>query len=441
MKDFGLSNDLQEILTYALNEMKAEAGEKFDLKKVNLAELQRRTGITRKKLRRLKRNNFKFMPHGNTGRKAEVTVMSGYTGIVDDLLKNRVNNSEVIYDRIKPLGYSGSVTTVRKYVEAHRDLIPAERQAVSPQGNRGRRYETGPGESYQMDWGFVNVTNRDGSGTFRVACFAMICHHCGERYIEFFPDAKQEHLLIGMIHAFIYMGIPETVLTDNMKSVTTGRDPDDHPIWQKDYEEFMNVIGFKTKLCKVAHPFTKGKVERLVRFVKENFMAGRVFSNITDLNYEALKWCNDQNGRYHRAVDCVPHDKHLAECQKTAGTLTMTHDVLKYLCPLRKISFDGFVNYEGRRYGVPYWYTKKLCRVRRDAFTLYIYDDELTKELVQHNVTWSRKDSFCKDQYAVNQPEEYPSVPVKTTVTQLEEPEPSSAFEKFNFAKAVSWDE
>jgi hypothetical protein len=226
-----------------------------------------------------------------------------------------------------------------------------------------------------------------------------------------------------------------------MKSVTIGRDPEGKPIWQSDYEEFMNVIGFKTKLCKVAHPFTKGKVERLVRFVKENFMAGRVFSNVTDLNYEALKWCNDQNGRYHRAVDCVPHDKHLAECQKTAGTLTMTHDVLKYLSPLRKISFDGFVNYEGRRYGVPYWYTKKLCRVRRDAFTLYIYDDELTRELVQHNVTWSRKDSFCKDQYAVDQPEEYPSVPVKTTVKQLEEPEPSSAFEKFNFAKAVSWDE
>ena len=114
---------------------------------------------------------------------------------------------------------------------------------------------------------------------------------------------------------------------------------------------------------------------------------------------------------------------------------------LKYLCPLRKISFDGFVNFEGRRFGVPYSYTKKLCRVRRDTFTLYIYDDELTKVLVQHNVTWSRKDSFCKDQYAVNQPEEYPSEPVKTTVKQLEEPEPASAFEKFNFAKAVSWDD
>ena len=441
MKESNCNNGLQEMLTQAINQMKADYGEKFDIEHINLAELGRRTKLPRHVLRRLKKNGFVVKPHGNTGRKAKVTVMSGYTGVVDDLLKKRVTNSEVIYDRIKELGYTGGKSSLKYYIAAHESLIPAERQAVSPQGNRGRRYETGPGESYQMDWGFVNVTSRDGSGTFRVACFAITCHHCGERYIEFFPDAKQEHLFIGMIHAFIYMGIPETVLTDNMKSVTTGRDPDGKPIWQADYEEFMNVIGFKTKLCKVAHPFTKGAVERLVRFVKENFMAGRVFSNVTDLNYEALKWCNDQNGRYHRAVDCVPHDKHLAECQKTTGTLTMTHDVLKYLCPLRKISFDGFVNFEGRRYGVPYWYTKKLCRVRRDAFTLYIYDDELSKELVRHNVTWSRKDSFCKDQYAVNQPEEYPSVPVKTTVTQLEEPEPSSAFEKFNFAKAVSWDE
>lgn len=100
----------------------------------------------------------------------------------------------------------------------------------------------------------------------------MICHHCGERYIEFFPNARQENLFIGMIHAFIYMGIPENVLTDNMKSVVIGRDVEGNPIWQKDYEIFMKTIGFHTKLCKCRHPFTKGKVERLVRFVKENFI-------------------------------------------------------------------------------------------------------------------------------------------------------------------------
>ena len=74
-----------------------------------------------------------------------------------------------------------------------------------------------------MDWGFVNVETEDGS-TYKAACFAMICHYCGKRYIEFFPNARQENLFIGMIHAFLYMGIPQYVLTDNMRSVVNGRD-------------------------------------------------------------------------------------------------------------------------------------------------------------------------------------------------------------------------
>ena len=95
-----------------------------------------------------------------------------------------------------------------------------------------------------------------------------------------------------------------------MKSVVIRRASDGSPIWQKDYERFMNTVGFETKLCKPRHPFTKGAVERLVRFVKENFLQGRVFTEITDLNYDALNWCGRQNTVYHRAVDCIPDERH-----------------------------------------------------------------------------------------------------------------------------------
>lgn len=106
----------------------------------------------------------------------------------------------------------------------------------------------------------------------------------------------------------IYEGLLANIriLTDNMRSVVLHRDLQGHPVWQKDYESFMKTVGFETKLCKPRHPFTKGKVERLVRFVKENFLVDRVFYNVTDLNGQALEWCNTQNGIYHRAVDGVP---------------------------------------------------------------------------------------------------------------------------------------
>lgn len=256
MHEDATCNDLQEIITHAINEIKQEQGEKFSPAKINLAELERRTGISRSRLRRLKENNFIVTPHGRTGQKATSTVLTGYSGIIDGLLRKGVTNSSVCFERLQEAGYTGGLTTVKTYIADHRDLVPPKRQLVAPQGNRGRRYQTSPGVSYQMDRGFVQVdTNTDAS--YKVACFAMICHHCGERYIEFFPNARQENLFIGMIHAFTYMGIPRYILTDNMKSVVIRRDPEGHPIWQKDYKVFMETIGFQTKLCKPRHPFTK----------------------------------------------------------------------------------------------------------------------------------------------------------------------------------------
>ncbi len=427
-------NDSSKIIAQALDEMKKELGPKFNEETVNLAELSRRTGISRGRLRKLKKNGFVQKPHGNIGRKSENTVIAGYTGVVDALLRSGITNSSVIYDRLKDNGYTGGLTQVKVYISQNKSLVPAKRQTVSLQGNRGRRYSTGPGETYQMDWGFTNVENYDGN-SYRAACFAMICHHCGERYVEFFPNAKQENLFIGMIHAFSLMGVPRCVLTDNMKSVVISRDPEGHPIWQHDYEAFMKTVGFETKLCKPRHPFTKGKVERLIRFVKDNFLVGRTFTNVTDLNCEALNWCNRKNSQYHTAVDCTPAEEHFRSCVLVAHKLEKTPELLYFLCPLRKISFDGFVNYEGRRFGVPFRYIRQFCRVRRDGFTLHIYSDDLSEELTSHDVTWRKGDTLCGDQYVNVQPEELPTTKVTTVIRQLEPPHRRPLFDKFNFSK------
>ena len=42
----------------AIEQMMAEQGDKFSLEKINLAELERRTGISRARLRRMKEHGF-----------------------------------------------------------------------------------------------------------------------------------------------------------------------------------------------------------------------------------------------------------------------------------------------------------------------------------------------------------------------------------------------
>lgn len=115
----------------------------------------------------------------------------------------------------------------------------------------------------------------------------------------------------------------------------------------------------------------------------------------------------------------------------------MTKELERYLCPERSISFDGFVSYEGRRFGVPYKYTDRSCRVKREDYILYIYSTDLSRELTRHAVTWSRKDSFCEGQYAADSPEEFPTAPVTSRVRKKEEPIPFEDFKRFNFDMEV----
>ena len=428
-------DDLQRIIDKALKEMELEAGGTLDLEKANLAEFQRKTGLTRSKCRTIRDHGFKALPHGRTGQKAAVTKLTGYESQLDDLLRGGVTNSEVCYDRLVEKGYSGGRTTVKDYIHDHKCLVPAKRKlAVEPQGSRGRRFKTAPGEAFQMDWGFVNVVDLVGA-VVQIACFAMVCHHCGSFFVEFFPNARQESLFIGMLHAFGTLGVPGHVLTDNMKSVVTCRDFEGKPVWNPEYAAFMKCVGFETRLCKPRHPFTKGKVERLVQYVKRNLLAGMTFTDITDLNGKALAWCDRQGGRYRRAVACVPKQVHSASCLPACHEPAGDCDVC--LCPRRTISFDGFVSYEGRRFGVPYWYAEKTCRVSRVDGYLHIYSDDLSRELVAHPVTWSRKDAFCEDQYADMQPEEHPTARVATTIRQVAPAEGNPALAKFSFGEAL----
>ena len=99
-------DDLQEIIDAALREMAAEEGDGFDPQTCNLAEFCRRTGLTRSRARTVRAHGFRALPHGNSGRRAAPGVLAGHTGLVDDLLRKGVTNSQVIFERLLGQGYA-----------------------------------------------------------------------------------------------------------------------------------------------------------------------------------------------------------------------------------------------------------------------------------------------------------------------------------------------
>ena len=294
----------------ALEEMAAEVGEGLGIDTPGLAELCRRTGLTRPGARTTGKHGLGALPHGNSGRKAGATVPAGHTGLVGDQPGRGVTNSQVIYERLLGQGYRGGPVSARTHMAARRDLVPAPRRHVMPQGGRSQRFRTGPGEACQADRGFVSAGDREGSER-GIARLAMVCHHCGTLYVEFFPNARQENLTMGMLHAFMAMGVPDEVLTDNMKSVVTRRDADGHPVWQRDYASFMELVGLGTRPREPRHP-----------------LEGMAFADTARPDGDALLWCARQAGRWRRAVVCVPAD-----------------EVAAWLCPRRKTALDGLAGH------------------------------------------------------------------------------------------------
>ena len=106
--------------------------------------------------------------------------------------------------------------------------------------------------------------------------------------------------------------------------------------------------------------------------------------------------------------------------------------LLAYLAPERSISFDGFVEYEGRRFGVPYSYTGRKARVMRSGDALMILTSS-GEVLQRYDVDWSRVSKTCPGQWAP-QPEELPTAPVKAAV-HVSAHKPDCRFSRFSFHK------
>ena len=129
-------NDLERILAQALEETKSSNNGD-----VNLAEISRKTGISRKKLRRWKNNGY-HLPPDKRGRRPGSIKLRGYTEKIDSLLAEGVTNSEVILAFIRKDGFAGQATIVKNYISSHKDLVPLPRKVEIPHPERARRWYT-----------------------------------------------------------------------------------------------------------------------------------------------------------------------------------------------------------------------------------------------------------------------------------------------------------
>lgn len=291
------------------------------------------------------------------------TILTPFVAQIEEWMKEGLFNCVAMKQRLEKQGYTGGVTQIKEFVRPHRP--PRQPQAKM-------RYETKPGKQAQIDWGFCEEQDENGR-THKVAAFVMVLGYSRSIYVEFTRRCDIYSFLRCFIHALEHFGgVPKFGLTDNMKTVVIGRNDDGTPKWHPMFEDFVLTAGLIPKLCRVRTPQTKGKVERGVGFVKDNFWPGRRFSGMADLNRQALAWCEEQDRRIHGTTAERPCDLMKDE---NLNSLPAPDRLQKFLREERKVSMDGFVSWDGVKYGVPWRYSGRVVIVRQAGMKIEVWSE------------------------------------------------------------------
>lgn len=317
-----------------------------------------------------------------------------YKHLIDMWLEEAPYSAVRIHEKLMEQGCDCKYTIVRQYV-ATRKAALNEKATV--------RFETMPGLQGQVDWGFFeNYKVLENGESRKLYCFLMVLGYSGMRYIEFVTDMSTTTLIKCHINAFRYFdGYPEEILYDNMKQVVVKRMlKQSESELNKQFEDFAGFYGFKPILCRPYRGQTKGKVERTVRYVRENFMLGIRYHSLADLNSQAHAWCNKINAKIHGTTNERPIDRLADE-----KLLPLKREYIIDRINLRRVEKDCLISYAGNKYSVPAEY------VGRDV-TVIVLDHMLAayfegKQIALHKL------SYSKNSLNVNK-EHYKSMIVKS---------------------------
>jgi len=265
---------------------------------------------------------------------------------------------------LRPMGYLGSLQTLRRYVHELKQQHQRPAKATL-------RFETPPGEQSQVDWAYCGRFRTPAGLLFPVYAFTLVLCYSRLLYLEFTSSMKLDTLIRCHQRAFEFLGgWTRALLYDNMKQVKLSRF-----VFNPLFLDFANHYGFTPRTCKPFSPRTKGKVERPIRYVKDNFLNGRAFVDLDDLNAQGRHWLNETaNVRMHattqeRPVDLWPKEELLALASVTPYQL--------FESASRQVSRESVVYFERSKYSVPPAYVGRRVAVQASPQTVRIQAGDL----------------------------------------------------------------
>ena len=207
------------------------------------------------------------------------------------------------------------------------------------------------GKQAQVDFGEYNMRSSTGHRV-KVFFFTMILSRSRFKYV-WFTDSyfTSELAIVAHEKAFEYIGgVPDEIVYDQDKVFIVNENGGDI-ILTEGFRSYTKDQSFTLHFCRKADPQSKGKVENVVKYVKQNFLYNRTYHNIETLNDEVLGWMG-------RTANMMPHgitkkEPHQEKTIEQAFLKPYVPQAIKPLPATYAVRKDNTISYKGNFYSLP----------------------------------------------------------------------------------------
>jgi transposase len=254
--------------------------------------------------------------------------------------------------RLLPLavaaGYEGSGRNFRRLVATTK----AEWRRTHHRGRRPAVWT--PGEHLVIDWGVL--------GGLHVFCAVLAWPRA--RFVRFAADERGATTMSLLAECFETLGgVPKVVLADRMgclrADIVAGR-----VVPTPDYVRFASHYRFRPDFCEGHDPESKGIVENLVGYAKQDLVigcelvdaGGDVGAQAVELaaaNAAAARWCAEVNAATHSEIAAVPAQRLAGHELALLGGLPAPRPRIGGPAVFRKVDRLSCVRFGSARYSVP----------------------------------------------------------------------------------------
>jgi len=305
--------------------------------------------------------------------------------ITELLQRDPTANAPVIAQRLQPLGYDGGITIIKDHLRAVRSSSVARRAYV--------RVEPAPGERFDVDWGHFGALVYNGA-TRKLYAFCLVECHSRKMFLEFAHSQSFETFVRCHIHAFQELGgVSREIWYDNLASAVAEHDGN-LVRFNPRFLAFAREYNFIPRACHVAAAWEKGKVERAIGYVRQNFWPLRSFTDLVDVNAQARQWLKEvANQRTHRETGQHPEERFQPESLRPLPAMIPDYrDTADAL-----VHKDLRLSFDGNRYCVPPRFVGRKLTVKADASSVTIYDQH--HEIVGYARSWERGQTFGAERF------------------------------------------